>query len=473
MLASRLAALPRHRKWLLGILALVILAWGGLVLWQRFLILERPAWEDIDFQAMVEVQLLQEYIAIDTTSGKEAAGAEWLAGKLRQHGIEPQIEKLATGQANLWAVIEGRRPEALVLHHHIDVWPVEEENWSTPPFEGRILGPHLAGRGSFDMKSYGVAQLLAFLDVARVVEETGIRPEYSLILLATADEESGGRLGTGRFLRQHPELVERFWTVLTEGGVTESFEAGEVRYWGVEVGQMQAILITACSSSRQRLEDLAADVRLLPPHQPDLQPAIAAMLRQLSDDRRQPQHAAAMAEPERLTRDRRRFDDLPLFLQVLLADRVEVAEPEEAEHGYSLRMALLRTPGQGPLTDDSALHELLPEHIVRGVSLEVEAFPGPASSALDHPVFRTLTRRLAARGGDAGPYLLSYTATDSREFRAAGITSYGYAPFAFVASGTGPKDRPDERILLTSYVDGVAEYREAVGEVVGVVASGQ
>ncbi len=455
------------RRLLIAILTLTFVAWGGLKIWQRFEELDRPDWHGIDFASMEEVQLLQEYIAQETTSGKELAGAEWLARILRQHGIEPQMERLATGQANLWAVIEGRRPEALVLHHHIDVFPAVSENWDTPPFEGRILGPLIAGRGTFDMKSYGIAQMLAFLDVAA----SGVQPEYSLILLATSDEETGSRLGTKWFLREHPEIVERSWTVLTEGGVTESFEEGVVRYWGVEVGQMQWVQISVCAPNRQRLDDLNTDLRNIPRAGVGVPPEVAETLKSLAGFRRQPIHVDVMAQPERLLYDQRRVDALPFFVRLLLQERVNPSSVQELENGFVSSHLAIRQPNQRTAWPHGNVDDLIPGWMMTGVNRSAQFYPGPNPSTTNHAVFETLTRRLAARGGESGPYLLSYVGTDGREFRSHDITTYGYSPFAFVAAGMMQNDRPNERILLTSYVNGVAEYRDAVREIVSLAGS--
>src|SRR5690606_1363032 len=103
----------------------------------------------------------------------------------------PHLEVLGTGDANLWAVIEGEEPEAVVLHHHIDVSDVPDpESWNLPPFAAEIDGPWLYGRGTFDMKSVAIAQLMAFLDVAERAAR-GDRPRRSVIFLATAAEEVG------------------------------------------------------------------------------------------------------------------------------------------------------------------------------------------------------------------------------------------------------------------------------------------
>lgn len=452
--------MPPRRKWLLVGLAVVLLALAAVELYLHMPDFQ-PAWVGVDFAAMEEVQLLQEYVAVDTTSGKEIDGAEWLAAQLRKHGIEPHIEKLGTGQANLWAVIEGKHPEALVLHHHIDVREVQPKKWKTPPFEATIDGPLMYGRGVFDMKGYGIAQMLSFLDVAR----SKVQPEYSLILLATADEETGGRLGTTWFLREHPELIERFLAVVTEGGIAEAVKAGFVRYWGVEVGQMRPAELITCAPTRTRLDDLAEDIALLPAATLELQPEVAEMFTTMASSREQEAHAVALQDPGRLLYDARQLDRLPYYLRILLQDQRRILGIREAEGGgYELGMLALQLPSDDPV----AVDEFLPSTLTNGTSRAVNRFPGSTSSPIDHPVYSILTRRLEdTSSANAGPHLLSYTATDSRNFRAAGIPSYGYSPFGYVAVDTQQVDRHNEKILLTAYVDGVAEYRAAVKEIVG------
>ncbi len=454
-------------RWLLVALALTLAACATIVVWQSRASLGRPKWHDMDFQALEEVQLLQEYISIDTTSGNEIAGAEWLASLLRKHGLEPQVERLASGQANVWAIIEGKRPEALVLHHHIDVFPADPEEWDTPPFEGRIMGPLLVGRGSFDMKSYGVAQLLAFLDVASAARQ----PEYSLILLATADEETDSRLGADWFAREHPDLIGRFWAVLTEGGANESFEEGIVRYWGVEVGQMRLVRIIACAPTRRRLEELAADLDRIPAGAITVLPAVSQTIQSLAPHRRSPGHVLAMSDPDALDRDRWRVDRLPEFLRLLVFEHIQLLGFADSDPGYKMGLLAWLRPGRSDAEAVAAVERLLPPNLTSGVEFSVEVFPGPDPSPTDHPVYQALTTRLARRGGDAGPYFLPRTLTDSRQFRGAGVPSYGYSPFAFVAAGLGGKDRVNERILLTSYVEGVADYRATVHEIVGLEAA--
>ena len=210
-------------------------------------------------------------IDTSTDSGSELDGARFLAAKLEAAGIPVHIEQLGDNQANLWAILEGEDPRALVLHNHIDVYIVEDpDKWDFPPFGGVIEPPYLYGRGAFDMKSIAIAQLEALLAVAR----SGKKPKRSIIFLATGSEEIGSELGTRRILDQHPELASRFWAVLTEGGIIEPLELEDIKYWGIEFAQKQFASAYACSASRERLQELreeilagrdsVADLRLTP-----------------------------------------------------------------------------------------------------------------------------------------------------------------------------------------------------------------
>ena len=54
------------------------------------------AWADVDWASRREVQLLQEYLRIDTNAidGDIVAGAEFLGRKLEEAGLEVHVERL-------------------------------------------------------------------------------------------------------------------------------------------------------------------------------------------------------------------------------------------------------------------------------------------------------------------------------------------------------------------------------------------
>ena len=210
-------------------------------------------YHDVDFGALIEVQRLQGLLRIDTTAetGNEIEAARYLAGLLAEAGVDSTIEEFPDGKANIWAILEGKSPRAVVLHNHLDTDPIVDASaWRHPPFSGAIEGPWIFSRGAFDMKSVAIAQLEAFLATKRRSEERGVPPERSLVFLATSSEETGSDLGSRWLISQHPDLVARFDTLLTEGGVIEATDAQTIKYWGTSFAQKRFVDIWA--RSRQR-----------------------------------------------------------------------------------------------------------------------------------------------------------------------------------------------------------------------------
>lgn len=79
------------------------------------------------------------------------------------------------------------RPPVLWLSH-VDVVPVDAEDWTVPPFEGRIDDTWVWGRGALDNKASTICQLEAL----RLLTEAGLTPSRDLVLLVTPDEETSG-----------------------------------------------------------------------------------------------------------------------------------------------------------------------------------------------------------------------------------------------------------------------------------------
>ena len=85
-------------------------------------------WGDVDYASLEEVQLLQKYVQIDTSNktGDVLDGARFLAGLLESAGIQVHLERVGDRDANLWAILEGEEPGAIVLHSHIDVNDIDQ-----------------------------------------------------------------------------------------------------------------------------------------------------------------------------------------------------------------------------------------------------------------------------------------------------------------------------------------------------------
>ena len=470
-LSKRFASLPPRQK-LLARLAL----YGGLALTIGLIalgiaMLARPLESGDDIIASGEelaqnpaVQLLQEYIRIDTStsSGTELAGAEFLAQHLAAAGLEPHIERLADNKANLWAILEGESPEAVVLHSHIDVFDVvDQQSWEFPPFAGTIDQAWIYGRGAFDMKSVTVAQLLAITELAA----EGHRPERSIIFLASGSEEVGSDLGSKWVLANHPELVERLAVVLTEGGVVEAISHDEIKFWGIEFAQKWFAYGSACSSDRARLELLQQDLHEISESNLDLR--LTAEVEQFltgyansrtSEDIQKNLNAFAAARyhPDQ-------FRQLPPYLKSLFRDETAFFEIEsDPEGGYCMGIILHLLPGS---EFAEVKQRLLPDWATAGVTLNIAPPVGAGhGSPVHHPAMDILVDavREAHPQATVGPYFLAWSATDARFFRLAGIPTYGFSPFLIFATDTYRRDTINERIDIRGFVDGVELYREVV-----------
>lgn len=110
--------------------------------------------------------------------------------------------------------IPGERSDSpLVLMSHKDVVSEGKKKWKAPPFEGRVVGGKMFGRGTFDCK----ASLCALFEAVESLLKEGFRPANDLYIFASASEEIAGQ--------DAPEAVEYFRNrgivpglVIDEGG---------------------------------------------------------------------------------------------------------------------------------------------------------------------------------------------------------------------------------------------------------------
>jgi len=175
------------------------------------------------------------YLKIDTSNppGNETSGAKFLQQLLAKDGIPSTLLGSDPKRQSLYARLSsGTNEKALVLLHHIDVVPVAANEWTKPAFAGLRDAGYIWGRGALDVKSLGIAELMALVDLRR----RKVPLKRDVIYLAVADEELGGLHGCKELLEQHPELFANAGYVLNEGGYNETI-VDHVTFWGVEVQQ--------------------------------------------------------------------------------------------------------------------------------------------------------------------------------------------------------------------------------------------
>jgi len=428
------------------------------------------SWAEVPWHHLPAVRLLQQYLRIDSTTqvGDEYAAALFLAGPLEAAGLDVTIERLGERQANLWAVLEGDDPDAIVLHSHLDTEPILAlENWEFEPFSGILDPPWIYGRGSFDMKSYTIAQLMAVLALA--AEQP--RPARTVILLATSSEERGSDIGTRWLLREHPELVSRFWGVITEGGIVEAVNLAEpIKYWGIELVQKRFVEVIACASSRERLEALREDVKQtgLPVTELLVTEEVRDYWEVYAPTRGADFIRRLLRDPDALVHDPHAFEQLPAYLRSQLRNEVVPFAVEPAEDGgFALRLMVHLLPG----TDlEETLGRLLPDWVTDGVTVQVIDRPSASGgSPRDHPLFEAVQAEISAAypGQPVGPLFLPWTATDARFFRLAGIPTYGFSPFFILTPDTLNIGLANEKIALPGFDRGVSLYRRVLERVVG------
>lgn len=112
--------------------------------------------------------------------------------KIQQHpGYSPSLISYH-GRRNVVGVHRPRGAttgRSLILNGHIDVVPIgHPQLWATPPFEPRIVGDRVYGRGAADMKAGIVAYTMAF----KALLQLGFEPAAPLYLQSVIEEECTG-----------------------------------------------------------------------------------------------------------------------------------------------------------------------------------------------------------------------------------------------------------------------------------------
>ena len=186
-------------------------------------------------QAQAEaVQFLADLVRIDTQDppGDESKIAHYLAGVLKNEGIESEILEPVAGRASIVARLRGsgkKRP--LLIMGHEDVVPVDRSHWTVDPFAGSERDGVIYGRGASDDKAMVATNLEVLLQLKRMK----VPLDRDVIFLAEASEEMSSPAGMAT-------IVDRYWDkidcefALNEGGGS-LVENGTVKYFGVATAE--------------------------------------------------------------------------------------------------------------------------------------------------------------------------------------------------------------------------------------------
>ena len=176
-------------------------------------------------------QLLSRLIRFNTVNppGDELPLQEHLASHLAQAGFDCELLGAQPQRPNLIARLRsGREGPTLCYLGHVDTVLADPAEWSHGPWSGELADGFVWGRGALDMKSQVAAEVAAGASLAR----SGWRPARGeLLIVAVADEETGGSLGAKWITEQHPDKV-RCDLLINEGG-GGSFEYRGRRCYGL------------------------------------------------------------------------------------------------------------------------------------------------------------------------------------------------------------------------------------------------
>jgi succinyl-diaminopimelate desuccinylase len=151
---------------------------------------------------------------------------EYLKGKLRElnpdrmEEIKAPDERAEKGyRPNVLARWEGEKgaPTVWILSHTDIVPPGDPALWDGNPYEARVEGDKIIGRGVQDNQHGIVSSLLA----VKAVLETGGRPKRSMALALVADEETGSAYGLDYVLREHPHFFKPEDLIIVPDGGNE------------------------------------------------------------------------------------------------------------------------------------------------------------------------------------------------------------------------------------------------------------
>ena len=128
--------------------------------------------------------LLQRLIRIRSYSGQEKEIVEFILDTMQYYGFD---EQYSDGLGNAVGRI-GDGPVTILYDAHIDTVQVtDEESWTYPPFEGRIVGGTIYGRGAVDEKSAMAGFLMAGKLLKTLYQNNGL--PFSLYVIGSVMEE--------------------------------------------------------------------------------------------------------------------------------------------------------------------------------------------------------------------------------------------------------------------------------------------
>ena len=356
----------------------------------------------------------------------------------------------------------------------MDVVGVEPEHWSVDPFAGELRDGVVYGRGAIDDKGMLAANLMAMVLAKRRLVDRGFALARDLVLVASADEETGSRWGLEWLLAHHADQL-RAEFALNEGGRIRIVGDAPL-YAAVQTAEKvpNTVRLTARGTSGHAsvpLPDnpivrLARALAAIGTHREPLAlvPTTRRFFERLAEVWPAEAERAAMADlvssdPARQEHGATRMAGFPTLdaltrngISATIVDggiRVNVI-PAEATAVLDLRTL----PGTSPDDVVARLVDVVRDPHVE-IAITARGADAPASD-LDSSMFGTIADTLTALDPrlTVVPYM-STGATDSARLRQAGVQTFGLLPFPLTPEDEARMHGHDERVSVEALGFGV------------------
>ncbi len=418
-----------------------------------------PEWNALETEAL---KTLQSYIRINTSvpPGDVTKAADLLQGILEREGIPVKRYESGPGRSIILARLKGSgTAKPLMLLHHMDVVPADASRWSRDPFSAEIAEGKLWGRGSFDMKGPGIAQLYAFIALKR----QNVALARDVILMAVPDEEVGGGLGSTWMRENHLEDFEPEY-ILDEGGFgsRDLFAPGKLVF-GISVAEKKILWLKLTA------EGIAGHGSQ--PHDRNPNDRLLRALTKLLGDP-PPSTASEVLStfksrvgPLAPNKFNNAIQNSTISITSL---RSGVGEPPKVNVIPSIAEATIDCRVLPGTTKEAWLKELAARLGDPGIKIDITyEGPDPVVTSQDSPFYRALESAVRKRYPEAviTPMIVPY-GTDSNGYRPLGVKSYGFTPVVVPADSVASMHGDAEFIPVDALGPAIRILFDAVVETV-------
>lgn len=425
-----------------------------------------------DADRAVARKMLEEAIAIPTAKGRGQVPVliEKYSAYLRDAGFRAEeIESVPVeidGEKTAGLVVRyaGRNAKAkpIAFLGHMDVVDALKENWATDPYVPTEKDGYIYGRGSVDNKA-GVTALVATF--ARL-KKSGFVPERDLLLAFSGDEETG--MMTTRALTKHPLVSKAEFALNSDAGSGSIGEDGKYRFNIQAAEKTYANFVisarnpgghSSAPGPDNAIYDLARGLTKLEALRfpVEFNEITRIMVADMAEEKggefgdalkkllANPNDAAARAVAEKYPAQANILWTTCVST-MLQAGNAPNALPQNANATVNCRIF----PGTSVETVQAKIAETLGNDKL-AVTLFGEGVASPVSP-VNPAVFARLQKAMdATYPGVTLKPSMSSGGTDGREFRSAGIPTYGAGALALRA-GDGRAHGTDERVPIDAYL---------------------